>query len=129
MPAPIGNQNAVKAKRWQQAIDRALEKRSKKEGIDELDRLAEKFLDTVEDLTFGTEKRAPSIAGFQELGDRLDGRSSQTVELGATPAFVEAISSLGAFMAKAIGEGEVEHHEGVGAGGLVLPPEIPPTAH
>lgn len=79
MSAPIGNQNAVKAKRWQQAIDRALEKRSKAAGIEELDRLAERFLDTIEDMTVGTEKRGPDIAGFKDLADRLDGRPAQTV--------------------------------------------------
>ena len=42
--APLGNQNAVKAKRWQQAIDRALERRSKAAGIEALDELAEKLL-------------------------------------------------------------------------------------
>ena len=77
--APLGNQNAVKAKRWQQAIDRALEKRSKAAGIEELDRLAEKFLDTIEDMTIGTEKRGPSIAGFVDLADRLDGKPSQAI--------------------------------------------------
>ena len=59
MAAPLGNQNAVKAKRWQQAIDRALAKKSKSAGIEELDRLAEKFLETVEDMTEGTDKHGP----------------------------------------------------------------------
>ena len=77
--APLGNQNAVKAKRWQQAIDRALEKRSKAAGIEELDRLAEKFLKTIEDMTHSTEKRGPSIAGFTDLADRLDGKAVQEV--------------------------------------------------
>lgn len=75
--APEGNQNAVKAKRWQQAIDRALAKRSKADGIAELDRLAEKFLDAIEEMTESTDKRGPSIAGFVELADRLDGRPRQ----------------------------------------------------
>jgi hypothetical protein len=77
--APLGNQNAVKAKRWQQAIDRALEKRSKADGIEELDRLAERFLDAIEEMTQGTDRRGPSIAGFAELADRLDGRSHQSI--------------------------------------------------
>lgn len=80
MGAPVGNQNAVKAKRWQQAIDRALEKRAKSDGIAELDRLAELYLDTIEDMTVGTEKRGPSIAGFVDLADRLDGKPAQTVQ-------------------------------------------------
>ncbi len=81
MGAPLGNKNAVRAKRWQQAIERALEKRSKKEGIDELDRLAEKFLDAIEDMTQSTEKRGPSIHGFIELADRIDGKSDQHISV------------------------------------------------
>ena len=71
--APLGNQNAVKGKRWQQAIDRALAKRSKAAGIEALDDLAEKFLDAVEkgDKDF--------IPGFSALGDRLDGKPAQAL--------------------------------------------------
>lgn len=75
MGAPVGNHNAARGSRWRNAIERALERRSKKEGIDELDRLAEKFLDAIEEAATGTEKRPPSIAGFEELGDRLDGKT------------------------------------------------------
>ena len=74
MAAPFGNQNAVKAKRWQQAIDRALEKRSKGDGIAELDRLADAFLTCVE---------VEGIRGYSELADRLDGRAAQQVVLGS----------------------------------------------
>lgn len=80
MAAPLGNQNAIKAKRWSQAIDRALEKRSKAAGIEELDRLAEKFLDSIEEMTAATEKRGPDIGGFKELGDRLEGKPSQEIQ-------------------------------------------------
>ena len=71
MAAPLGNQNAIKGRRWQQAIDRALDRRSKADAIHELDRLAEKFLDQVED---------EGIRGFSELGDRLDGKPKQQIE-------------------------------------------------
>lgn len=70
VPAPEGNQNAVKAKRWQQAIDRALAKKSKVAGIEELDRLAEKFLEEVE---------AEGLDGYKELADRIDGKATQAV--------------------------------------------------
>ena len=92
--APIGNQNAVKAKRWQQAVDRALEKRGKGDAIAELDRLADKFLDTVEEMTAGTEKRGPDIGGFKELADRLDGKPAQALPVSgddsAPPVAVKA---------------------------------------
>ena len=83
MAAPFGNQNAVKAKRWQQAIDRALESRSKSDGIAELDRLANIFLDAIEEMTISTDKRGPDVGGFRELADRLDGRAAQQVVLGS----------------------------------------------
>ena len=74
--APEGNHNAAKGRRWQQAIDRALARRSKSSGIEELDRLADEFLKEVE---------AQSITGFRELGDRLDGKAAQQVLVGTDP--------------------------------------------
>jgi len=71
--APLGNHNAVKAKRWQQAIDRALERRSKASGIEELDRLADKFIECVDT---GSKDFMP---GFHALGDRLDGKPAQAI--------------------------------------------------
>ena len=65
-----GNLNAAKGRRWTQAINKALEKRSKAKGLEELERLAEKFLDEVE---------AQGMVGFKELGDRIDGRAHQTI--------------------------------------------------
>ena len=53
------------------AINRALEKKSKADGIAELDRLAEQFLKEVE---------AEGINGYKELGDRIDGKPNQTLE-------------------------------------------------
>jgi len=72
--APFGNHNAAKGRRWQQAIDRALEKRSKATGIEELDRLAEKFLDCVDS------GAKDFMRGFDALGDRIDGRPTQALE-------------------------------------------------
>ena len=76
MGAPYGNQNAVKAKRWQQAIDRALAKRSGGDAIKALDELAEKFLNEV---AAGNKDAMP---GYQALGDRLDGRPAQSLTVG-----------------------------------------------
>lgn len=74
MGAPAGNKNALKAKRWNQAIDRALAKRCKGDGIKALDDLAEKFLDAVE------RGDKDAIPGFAQLGDRIDGKPAQSVE-------------------------------------------------
>lgn len=78
--APFGNTNSAKGRRWADAVNRALERRSKADQVAELDRLAEVFLDTVEVMTASTEKRGPDIAGFKELADRLDGRATQALE-------------------------------------------------
>ena len=76
MGAPLGNQNAAKSKRWTAAIERALERRSRVEGQAELDVLADTFIDEV--------KKA-GIIGFKELGDRLEGKPAQALELSSDP--------------------------------------------
>jgi hypothetical protein len=82
--APAGNQNAAKAKQWAAAIERALERRgdptidpdkpiARTPKAKALDDLADKFLSAVELPSTG-------IRGYQELGDRLDGKVSQPLE-------------------------------------------------
>ena len=80
--APIGNQNAVKGKRWQVAIDKALANRCKSDGQAALVALAEKMLEAAEN---------GEAWALKELGDRLDGKPSQTqiIEGGETPLVVE----------------------------------------
>lgn len=66
----LGNQNAVKAKRWQLAIDAALETRSRAEGVEALERLAEKLLMKCEQ---------GDVTALKELGDRMDGKPAQVI--------------------------------------------------
>lgn len=71
MAAPIGNQNAKKAKIWHGAITRALARISKGKGFDAgLDTLADKLV-------------SQAVAGEQwamiEIGNRLDGKPAQIV--------------------------------------------------
>lgn len=78
MGAPKGNQNAAKGTRWRAAIERALDRRAKqslRSAQDELDDLADKFLLAVA----GGDKDA--MPGFRELGDRLDGKAAQSIEV------------------------------------------------
>ena len=70
MAAPLGNQNAVKGKRWAQAIDRALAERSRVMQVEALDELAEKLLSACD---------AGDLAALKELGDRLDGKANQSI--------------------------------------------------
>ena len=65
-----GNQSKVNHKRWTQAIDRALAKRSKSSGIEALDALAEKLLTLCD---------GGDISALRELGDRLEGKPVQVI--------------------------------------------------
>lgn len=68
--APFGNKNATKNLPWRYAIEKALEKRTRLEQKIALEELAEKFLATCD---------GGDIAGFRELGDRLDGKPNQPI--------------------------------------------------
>lgn len=72
MAAAPGNQYAAKAKQWQAAIERALEKRSRVEMVNALDALAEKLLLKCDE---------GDMSALKELGDRLDGKSVQQTNL------------------------------------------------
>ena len=84
MAAPVGNQNAAKAKQWTAAVERALERRgdpsidpdqpvARTPKAKALDALAEQFLDAVGLPSNG-------IRGFQELADRLEGKVATTLQ-------------------------------------------------
>jgi hypothetical protein len=68
--APVGNQNAAKAKVWHAAIMRALDKRGSGDRVQALDELAGKLLDLV---------ATGDLAALKEFGDRLDGKPAQIV--------------------------------------------------
>ncbi len=69
--APVGNQNAARAKVWRAAIMRALERRKpadeRRQAIDEL---ADKLIDLVS---------AGDLGALKEFGDRLDGKPAQAI--------------------------------------------------
>jgi hypothetical protein len=78
MAAPIGNQNAAKAKVWAAAIQRALERRQPADKrIKAIDELADKLLDSCAE---------GELAALKELGDRLDGKAAQAVTLAGDEA-------------------------------------------
>jgi hypothetical protein len=72
MPAPLGNKYGVKAKRWSQAIDRALNLRCKGDGIKALDKLAERLLIACDE---------GDMTALKELGDRIEGKPAQGIIL------------------------------------------------
>ena len=73
MGAPVGNNNAAKAKKWTAAIERALEKRSLKSQLDALEELAEVLLNKVGE---------GDVTAIKELGDRLEGKPGQALTIG-----------------------------------------------
>lgn len=80
MGAPKGNQNAARAHRWRDAIDRALERASRNEQLLAIDRIA----DEVVKKALEGDKDAR-----REIGDRLDGKPAVVItgdtESGAVP--------------------------------------------
>lgn len=71
MGAPVGNQNAAKAKVWHAAILRALERRQPADQrIKAIDELADKLLDLV---------AAGDLPALKEFGDRMDGKPAQAL--------------------------------------------------
>lgn len=83
--APLGNTNAARGRVWRDAIDRALQKRSKVRQVEALDELAEKLIERAE---------GGDITALKELGDRLEGKPAQQVVLAGdqeNPVRVEKI--------------------------------------
>lgn len=70
--APLGNKNAARPRVWRDAIERALEIRTKSriDGKKEIDALAERLLDLV---------AAGDLAALKEFGDRIDGKPAQAI--------------------------------------------------
>ena len=76
MAAQKGNNYAGKAKRWSDAIDRALSKRGRNDALLALDDLAEKLLAKCDE---------GDMTALKELGDRIEGKPSQSVDIGGQP--------------------------------------------
>ena len=70
MAAPLGNQNAKKAKRWQKAIERALAR----ESNDSIDAGLDRAATTVVRSAFAGEQWA-----LREIGERIDGKVPQAI--------------------------------------------------
>ena len=72
MGAPVGNQNAARAKVWTEAVKRALERRSasRVDQKAEIDALADALIDK------GLEG---DMSALKEIGDRLEGKVAQPI--------------------------------------------------
>ena len=95
MAAPLGNQNAKKAKIWTEAIKRALARLSAESGdelpsVDKgLDRLASRMVNAA---AHGDEAAFANIV--EKIGDRLEGKPAQAIvggDEGDNPIAVSVI--------------------------------------
>lgn len=75
MGAPLGNTNAKSAKRWADALNRALARAAEGKGF-------EAGLDKVAD-TVVAHAIAGSKEAWQEIGNRQDGKPAQSLEIDA----------------------------------------------
>lgn len=73
MAAAKGNEYAANARRWRSAIDKALSNRCKSDGQKALVAIAEAMLKKAEE---------GDMTAIKEVGDRLDGRAPQSVDIG-----------------------------------------------
>lgn len=80
MGAPLGNQNAAKAKRWTAAVERALERRATGQPTptDQSDFM--KGIDAAADEFVAQLFASKDLGYFKELGDRLDGKPNQSID-------------------------------------------------
>ena len=88
MAAPIGNQNAARAKVWQAAIKRALAEKSRLEQKEALDDLA---------LVLVAKAMDGDLGALKELGDRLDGKPAQALDVGGqadNPVITEVVRRI-----------------------------------
>lgn len=85
MGAPLGNQNAAKGKRWAAAVERALARRATgqpaPQDVSELIRGLDAAADAFVEQMF----HAKDLGYFKELGDRVDGKPAQALDLGSDP--------------------------------------------
>lgn len=81
-----GNQNPAKGKLWQAAILRALEARSRIDRKEALDTLAEKLLAKCDEA---------DLQALKELGDRVDGKPSQEMDVTHRGGLAEVLGSIG----------------------------------
>jgi hypothetical protein len=72
--APVGNQNAAKAKRWQDALHKALARFETEDGKIKAGQALDKIAERVVEKALSGDK--DSIA---EIGNRLDGKPAQAI--------------------------------------------------
>lgn len=78
--APVGNQNAAKAKKWEAAILRAVEAWPKEPDSTDCSALIIGLNKAAHEFVKGVYERG-DLGFFKEFGDRLEGKPSQALSL------------------------------------------------
>lgn len=73
MGAPVGNNNAAKAKVWTAAINRALAEKSRLDQKEAIDQLAHALI---------AKALEGDLGALKEFGDRMEGKPAQALTLG-----------------------------------------------
>lgn len=83
--APENNQNARKGRDWTQAIRKALAHYSGDGATKGMEKLARKIIEAAEN---------GDAWALKELGDRIEGKPAQTVEMNLTTTHEDALKEL-----------------------------------
>ncbi len=91
MAAPLGNQNARKAKKWADAVNRAVDAWPDR-VVTALE--CNKGIDNVAHSFVSAMMRTEDISFYREFGDRLDGKAAQAIigDADADPIQVQNIA-------------------------------------
>lgn len=84
--APLGNQNAAKAKVWTLAIQKALEKRSRVGRMEALEVIADQLIEKCME---------GDLEALKELGNRLEGKPSQSIDANVSGGLTVNIVKFG----------------------------------
>ena len=76
MGAPVGNRNAVKGRRWQEALDKALKRFADKDAGIKAGQALDRIAKVVVQQALDGDRNA-----IQEIGNRLDGKPHQSMEV------------------------------------------------
>lgn len=85
MGAPAGNQNATKAKEWEQSLKRAMARKASGDFRKTLDDIAERVVDAA---------LAGERDAWREIGDRIDGKATQAIDANVSGSLTTIIESL-----------------------------------
>lgn len=86
MAAPLGNTNAIKGKRWQKALEKALARIGEGDVDNGLSKVADKVILAAAE----GDKDA-----WKEIADRMDGKATTNIEANVNGSLVTVLGAIG----------------------------------